>query len=80
VLSAYHVVFFIFIVSNCGGSLTPIGDPPLFLGYLRGIPFFWLVDQVFGQWLATVGAILATFYLIDRRALPPGAPGGASQD
>jgi Na+/H+ antiporter NhaD/arsenite permease-like protein len=67
-VSAYHVVFFIFIVSNCGGSLTPIGDPPLFLGYLRGIPFFWLVDQVFGQWLATVGAILATFYLIDRRA------------
>jgi Na+/H+ antiporter NhaD/arsenite permease-like protein len=67
-VSAYHVVFFIFIVSNCGGSLTPIGDPPLFLGYLRGIPFFWLVDQVIGQWLATVGAILAAFYLIDRRA------------
>jgi Na+/H+ antiporter NhaD/arsenite permease-like protein len=67
-VSAYHVVFFIFIVSNCGGSLTPIGDPPLFLGYLRGIPFFWLVDQVIGQWLATVGAILAAFYLVDRRA------------
>jgi Na+/H+ antiporter NhaD/arsenite permease-like protein len=67
-VSAYHVVFFIFIVSNCGGALTPIGDPPLFLGYLRGIPFFWLIDHVIGQWLATVGAILAAFYLVDRRA------------
>jgi Na+/H+ antiporter NhaD/arsenite permease-like protein len=67
-VSAYHVVFFIFIVSNCGGSLTPIGDPPLFLGYLRGVPFFWLIDHVIGQWLVTVGAILAAFYLIDRRA------------
>jgi Na+/H+ antiporter NhaD/arsenite permease-like protein len=67
-VSAYHVVFFIFIVSNCGGSLTPIGDPPLFLGYLRGIPFFWLINQVLGQWLVTVGAILVAFYLIDRRA------------
>jgi Na+/H+ antiporter NhaD/arsenite permease-like protein len=67
-VSAYHVVFFIFIVSNCGGSLTPIGDPPLFLGYLRGVPFFWLINQVIGQWLATVGAILAAFYLLDRRA------------
>ena len=67
-MSAYHVVFFIFLVSNCGGALTPIGDPPLFLGYLRGVPFFWLIDQVLVQWLATVGAILAVFYLLDRRA------------
>jgi Na+/H+ antiporter NhaD/arsenite permease-like protein len=67
-ISAYHIVFFIFIVSNCGGCLTPIGDPPLFLGYLRGIPFFWLINQVIGQALVTVGAILAAFYLIDRRA------------
>jgi Na+/H+ antiporter NhaD/arsenite permease-like protein len=67
-VSAYHVVFFIFVVSNCGGSLTPIGDPPLFLGYLRGIPFFWLINQVLAQWLVTVGAILAAFYWIDRRA------------
>jgi Na+/H+ antiporter NhaD/arsenite permease-like protein len=67
-VSAYHIVFFIFIVSNCGGSLTPIGDPPLFLGYLRGIPFFWLINHVIVQWLVTVGAILAAFYLIDRRA------------
>jgi Na+/H+ antiporter NhaD/arsenite permease-like protein len=65
-ISAYHIVFFIFIVSNCGGSLTPIGDPPLFLGYLRGVPFFWLIDQVFFQWMFTVGLILAAFYAYDR--------------
>jgi Na+/H+ antiporter NhaD/arsenite permease-like protein len=67
-ISAYHVVFFIFIVSNCGGALTPIGDPPLFLGYLRGVPFFWLIDHVIGQWLATIAAILAVFYVFDRRS------------
>jgi len=66
-ISAYHVVFFIFIVSNCGGALTPIGDPPLFLGYLRGVPFFWLVDHVIVIWAVTIGALLAVFYIIDRR-------------
>ncbi len=65
-MSAYHVVFFIFIVSNVGGALTPIGDPPLFLGYLRGVPFFWLLDHVVEQWLFTVGALLAVFYAFDR--------------
>ena len=64
----YHVVFFIFIVSNVGGALTPVGDPPLFLGFLRGVPFFWLVQHVFLQWLLTVGAILVVFYFFDRRS------------
>ena len=67
-LSAHHVVFFIFIVSNVGGSLTPVGDPPLFLGYLRGVPFFWLTGHVLPAWLFTVGAILAAFYAFDRRS------------
>jgi Na+/H+ antiporter NhaD/arsenite permease-like protein len=67
-ISAYHIVFFIFIVSNCGGALTPIGDPPLFLGYLRGVPFFWLIDHVMPQWLATIAAILAAFYVFDLRS------------
>jgi Na+/H+ antiporter NhaD/arsenite permease-like protein len=67
-ISAYHVVFFIFIVSNVGGALTPIGDPPLFLGYLRGVPFFWLIDHVVEEWLFTVALILAVFYLYDRRS------------
>ena len=66
--SPYHVVFFIFIVSNVGGALTPVGDPPLFLGYLRGVPFFWLIDHVMEEWLFTVGAILVAFYFFDRRS------------
>lgn len=67
-VSAFHVVFFIFIVSNVGGALTPIGDPPLFLGYLRGVPFFWLIQHVTGVWLFTLGLILAVFYGYDRRS------------
>ncbi|MEO6875709.1 MAG: sodium:proton antiporter [Opitutaceae bacterium] len=66
--SPYHVVFFIFIVSNVGGALTPVGDPPLFLGYLRGVPFFWLIQHVFLQWLVTVGAVVAAFYAFDLRS------------
>lgn len=67
-LSGFHIVFFIFIVSNVGGALTPIGDPPLFLGYLQGVPFFWLIEHVITVWLATVAAILAVFYVYDRRS------------
>jgi Na+/H+ antiporter NhaD/arsenite permease-like protein len=44
---AHVVVFFIFIVSNAGGSLTPLGDPPLFLGFLKGVEFFWTVKHIF---------------------------------
>jgi Na+/H+ antiporter NhaD/arsenite permease-like protein len=64
---AYHVVFFIFLVSNIGGALTPIGDPPLFLGYLKGVPFFWLMQrpQVLLAWLLCVGVLLALFFMID---------------
>jgi Na+/H+ antiporter NhaD/arsenite permease-like protein len=62
----YHVVFFIFIVSNIGGALTPIGDPPLFLGYLKGVPFFWVLGRAWGPWLVAVGLVLVIFYLIDR--------------
>ncbi len=64
---AYHVVFFIFIVSNAGGALTPIGDPPLFLGYLRGVPFFWLVEHAIFPWAFTIAALMAIFYVFDRR-------------
>jgi Na+/H+ antiporter NhaD/arsenite permease-like protein len=67
-ISAYHIVFFIFIVSNVGGALTPVGDPPLFLGYLRGVPFFWLIQHVTVQWLFTVALVLAAFYVFDRRS------------
>jgi Na+/H+ antiporter NhaD/arsenite permease-like protein len=67
-LRAYHVVFFIFVVANAGGSLTPIGDPPLFLGYLRGVPFFWVFEHCWPIWLVAVGALLAIFFVIDTTA------------
>lgn len=58
-------VFFIFIVSNIGGSLTPLGDPPLFLGYIRGVPFSWTL-RLLPQWLMAVGILLTIFYLWER--------------
>ena len=66
-MAPFQVVLFIFIVSNIGGALTPIGDPPLFLGYLKGVPFFWLlkVPQVLAAWLLCVGALLTLFFLLD---------------
>ena len=62
---AHVVVFFIFIVSNAGGSLTPLGDPPLFLGFLKGVDFFWTVGHIFQETLFLVGALLAIFYALD---------------
>lgn len=62
---AHVVVFFIFIVSNVGGSLTPLGDPPLFLGFLKGVDFFWTVKHIFPETLFMLGSLLAIFYAID---------------
>ncbi|MDM0074190.1 sodium:proton antiporter [Variovorax sp. J2P1-59] len=59
------VVFFIFIVSNVGGSLTPLGDPPLFLGFLKGVEFFWTARNILPDTLFVVGALLAIFYALD---------------
>lgn len=64
-ISPYHIIFFIFTVSNIGGALTPIGDPPLFLGFLRGVPFFWVIQHVWYMWLPALLLILAIFYVID---------------
>ena len=66
-LKAYHIIFFIFIVSNVGGALTPIGDPPLFLGFLRGVPFFWTVTHIWYIWLPTIFVILGVFWVFDAR-------------
>ena len=66
-VSSHHVVFFIFIVSNVGGCLTPVGDPPLFLGYLMGVPFWWVAARGFPIWLAGVGILLALFLIVDYR-------------
>ena len=62
---AHLVVFFIFLVSNVGGSLTPLGDPPLFLGFLKGVDFFWTVRYLFPETLFTVISLLEIFYIID---------------
>jgi Na+/H+ antiporter NhaD/arsenite permease-like protein len=66
VSKAHVVVFFIFIVSNAGGSLTPLGDPPLFLGFLKGVDFFWTARNILPETLFLVGLLLAIFYAIDR--------------
>ncbi len=59
------VVFFIFLVANVGGSLTPLGDPPLFLGFLHGVPFFWVTKGLLLEMLLTSGLVLAVFFVVD---------------
>ena len=66
-IKAYHIVFFIFIVSNVGGSLTPIGDPPLFLGFLKGVPFFWTLTNNLAPWALAVVILTIGFYFFDKR-------------
>ena len=66
---AHVVVFFIFIVSNAGGALTPLGDPPLFLGFLKGVDFFWTVRHIWGPMLFLTAALLAIFYVLDHRLM-----------
>jgi Na+/H+ antiporter NhaD/arsenite permease-like protein len=63
--AAHVIVFFIFIVANAAGSLTPLGDPPLFLGFLQGVSFFWTVSHLLPETLFLVGALLAIFCAID---------------
>lgn len=65
-VTGHHIVFFILIVSNVGGCLTPIGDPPLFLGYLKGVPFWWVALHCWPMWVVAVSFLLAAFYLVDR--------------
>jgi len=66
-VTAHHVVFFIFIVANVGGCLTPIGDPPLFLGYLQGIPFWWVAEHCWPIWCVGLGVLLSMFLVVDYR-------------
>jgi Na+/H+ antiporter NhaD/arsenite permease-like protein len=63
--TAHHVVFFIFIVANVGGCLAPTG-PPLYLGYLEGIPFWWPAKNCWPAWMAALGILLAIFYVLDK--------------
>jgi Na+/H+ antiporter NhaD/arsenite permease-like protein len=65
-VTAHHIAFFIFIVANVGGCLTPIGDPPLFLGYLQGVPFWWVAEHCWPMWAVGIGLLLAIFYVVDK--------------
>jgi Na+/H+ antiporter NhaD/arsenite permease-like protein len=66
-LQPYHIIFFIFMVSNIGGSLTPIGDPPLFLGFLKGVPFTWTFVHIIPEWIFALGLLSLIFYFFDMR-------------
>ena len=63
------VIFFIFLVANIGGSLSPLGDPPLFLGFLKGVPFFWPTVHMLWPMLFVAGILLVAFYFLDRHML-----------
>ena len=75
--NAHVIIFFIFLVSNIGGSLTPLGDPPLFIGFLRGVDFFWTTANLYGITLFVGGAVLLVFFVLDlllyrrEKTLPP---------
>jgi Na+/H+ antiporter NhaD/arsenite permease-like protein len=60
----HTVIFFIFLVSNIGGTLTPLGDPPLFMGYLEGVPFHWTF-RLLPEWLTASGVLLLTYFIWD---------------
>lgn len=70
-------IFFIFMVSNIGGSLTPLGDPPLFLGFLQGVPFAWTLTHMLPGWGLMIGILLGLFFLIDTLMLK--REGGAKE-
>ena len=64
-IAPMHIAFFIFLVSNIGGALLPVG-PPLFLGFLKGVPFWWTLQHCWRPWLLTVGLVLIVFFVLDR--------------
>ena len=63
--NVHVVVFFIFLVSNIGGALTPLGDPPLFVGFLRGVDFFWTTQHLLVETVFVAGVLIALFYALD---------------
>ena len=63
--NAHVVVFFIILVANVGGALTPLGDPPLFVGFLRGVDFFWTAQHLWLQTAILAGIVLAMFVVVD---------------
>lgn len=74
------IVFFIFLVANIGGSLTPLGDPPLFLGFLKGVSFFWTMEHMFLPMVAASAILLTVFYLLDSYMVKKETGAPASDD
>jgi Na+/H+ antiporter NhaD/arsenite permease-like protein len=66
-IKPYHIIFFIFMVSNVGGSLTPVGDPPLFLGFLKGVPFIWTVSHNIVPWAFATLCLATVFFIFDNK-------------
>ena len=64
--TAHIIIFLILLVANVGGALTPLGDPPIFLGFLAGVPFLWPLTHLWAPTLLVAGGLLASFYLLDR--------------
>ncbi len=82
-IHGFHIAFFIFLVSNIGGALTPVGNPPLLLGFLKGVPFFWIATKTFWIWVLTTSALLGVFLVVDYvfyRKEPAKAPTDAETD
>ena len=82
----HQVVFFIFLVANIGGSLTPLGDPPLFLGFLKGVSFFWTTVHLLTKTALLAGILLALYFVVDTalynkegRPTPPGTTSGQGE-
>ncbi len=83
--NVHVVVFFIFLVGNIGGALSPLGDPPLFIGFLNGVDFFWPAQNLWQPTVFTAGCVLVAFVIVDvwfhfqdRRAAPVGEPAEAA--
>jgi Na+/H+ antiporter NhaD/arsenite permease-like protein len=65
-LHQYQIIFFIFIIGNIGGSLSPVGDPPLLIGYIKGVPFLWYFSNLIYIWLFAIGVLLLVFFILDK--------------
>jgi Na+/H+ antiporter NhaD/arsenite permease-like protein len=78
-LAPMHLAFFIFVISNIGGALLPVG-PPLFLGFLRGVPFGWTLEHCWRPWLLTMGIVLSVFFILDKINLRTNSQRGLEGD
>ncbi len=78
--SSHLVIFFIFVVGNVGGALTPIGDPPLLIGFLQGVGFFWTTRHLFAPMLFLLVGLLAACYGVDTRRARREPPGSVAAD